>query len=116
MLLNAVGAMREPRLPPPAFAFAKALADTHYMMPLMWVTMAVAAVLLLSGFLVPLALVLLAPIVINIFAFHLFLDSNGTWIAILIGVLEVFLAWQYRSVFAPLFTDSAVAGRSVTES
>ena len=110
-VLNVVGAMPQPQLQPPAAAFAKALADTHYMMPLMWGTMIIAGILLLSGLAVPLALVLLAPLVINIFAFHLFLDSSGTTIAILIAVLELHLAWYYRGAFSALFRQIAPPAR-----
>jgi hypothetical protein len=37
--------------------------------------------------------------VVNIVLFHVFLDPAGMPIAILVLVLEVFLAWGYRDSF-----------------
>ena len=59
---------------------------------------------LLTGRFVPLALTVLAPIIVNIVAMHLFLPSSGAELsltALVIG-LEVFLAWSYRAAFRPL--------------
>jgi hypothetical protein len=69
--------------------------------------------LLLAGAFVPFALTLLAPIVVNIVAFHLFL-APGNWpvVAVVLGA-EIYLAWVNRAAFAPLFArrraSSAVA-------
>lgn len=55
----------EPALPTQAAAFTAALAKTGYMMPLLWSTEIVAGLMLLSGILVPIALLLLAPVVVK---------------------------------------------------
>lgn len=47
---------------------------TGYLMPLVQVIEIVAGLLLLSGFRINLALVLLGPIIVNIFGIHLFAD------------------------------------------
>jgi len=57
--------------------------------------------LLLSNRFVPLALVLIAPVIVNIVAFHLFLEHSGTGMAIVIALLEIYLAWSYRSMLSP---------------
>ncbi len=61
--------------PPPAKALAAmgGLFGTGYLMQLTHVVELVGGVLLLSGLFVPLALALLAPVIVNILAFHLFL-------------------------------------------
>jgi hypothetical protein len=103
----------EPQLPPDAAAFVEALVTTGYMLPLIWATEVAAGLLLLLGWLVPLALLLLAPVVVHIIAFHVFLAPGGRWIAALIGALEIVLAWQHREAFAPLLglvADDAEAG------
>jgi hypothetical protein len=46
-----------------------------------------------------LALALLAPVVVNIFAFHVFLAPQGLPVAIAVSALEVCLAWAYRDAF-----------------
>jgi hypothetical protein len=67
---------------------------------------------------VPLALTVLAPVIVNIVAFHLFLAPSGLPLAILVVALEVFLAWSYRSSFRAVLRvraepDVASAGSSV---
>jgi hypothetical protein len=61
-----------------------------------------AGVLLLSNRFVPLALALLAPIVVGIVAFHALLAPAGMGIAIVFLALELALAWSYRGAFAPM--------------
>src|SRR5882672_11243662 len=63
--------------PPRAAAFAGALFASGYLFPLLKTTEVVAGILLLAGRFVPLALAALAPIVINIVGFHLFLAPSG---------------------------------------
>ena len=89
-------------LPPPneaAMAFMGALGATGYMMPLVKILELIPGLMLLAGFGVPLALVLLAPIVVNIFLVHVFLDTGGLAMGIIVLVLEIFLAWAYRDSF-----------------
>ncbi len=104
-------------LPPPATpaagAFFGALATTGYMLPLLTGTEAVAGALLLSGFWVPFALTILAPVIVNIMAFHLFLAPSGLPVAIVVAALESALAWQYREAFAPLFRTNPLGSRRV---
>ena len=58
----------------------------------------------------PLALVVLAPITLNIFAFHAFLEPPATLIMpLVLTALHVSLAWAWRPVFAPLFATPAKA-------
>ena len=58
--------------------------------------------LLLGGRFVPLALAVLAPIVINIVGFHLFLAPSGIALPLAVLALELYLAWTYRAAFAPM--------------
>lgn len=64
-------------MPAEALAFSVALAQTGYMLPLTMGVQLVSGVLLLANRFVPLALALLAPVVVNIFAFHVFLAPDG---------------------------------------
>jgi hypothetical protein len=56
----------------------------------------------LSNRFVPLALLLLAPVIVNIVAFHAFLAPSGMAIPLAIVVFESYLAWTHRDVFAPI--------------
>ena len=59
--------------------------------------------------LVPFALVLLAPIIVNITAFHLFLAPGNYGVVTAILASEIILAWTHRQAFAPLFARRAKA-------
>jgi uncharacterized membrane protein YphA (DoxX/SURF4 family) len=97
----------QPTTPPPegAMAFAIALMKSGYMFPLIKGTELVAGALLLSNRFVPLALVLLAPVVVNIVAFHAFLAPAGLGIAIAVLAVELALAWAYRGAYRPLLAS-----------
>ena len=95
--------MPNPPAPPAAAAFFDALLATHYMFVLIFGTQVVGGALLLLGVAVPFALVILAPVIVNILCFHIFLSPDLLPVAITVAVFEVFLAWYYRAAFAPLF-------------
>jgi hypothetical protein len=58
--------------------------------------------MLLTGRFVPLALAFLAPVIVNILLFHLFLAPAGVGVPVMVLALEVYLAWTCRDVFAPM--------------
>ena len=91
-----------PPAPPRAAAFGGALYASGYLFPLLKTTELVASLLLLTGRFVPLALAVLAPIVVNIAAFHLFLAPSGVLLSLAMLAAEIFLAWSYRAAFAPM--------------
>lgn len=62
----------------------------------------IAGVLLIIRRFVPLTLIVLASIIVNILAFHLFVDSDLLALAILVTVLEGILVWFYRDRFKGL--------------
>lgn len=92
-------------------AFLGALAASGYMFPLIKGTEVVAGVFLLSGRFVPLSLTLLAPITINILAYHLFLDP-GLGLPITLIAVQIYLAYVYRASFRPLLTASATPAQA----
>jgi len=92
----------------PALQFFLGLAATGYMLPLLYMTQATAGALLVVGLFVPLALAMLAPIVINILLFHLFLAPAGLGLALILVAFEVSLAWAYREAFAPMLQAQTV--------
>jgi putative oxidoreductase len=96
-----------PPPPPAAGAFAGAMFATGYIFHLLKVLELASGIALLAGFFVPLALTVLAPIIVNIVFFHAFLAPSGLPIPLVILVLELFLAWAYRDSFAPLLNPRA---------
>ena len=94
--------MPTPAAPPRGAAFAGALFASGYLFPLLASTEIAAGLLLLGNRFVPLALALLAPIVINIVAFHLFLAQSGRGLALAVLAGELTLVWNRRAAFAPM--------------
>ena len=89
-------------MPPGAMDFFGALMKTGYMIPLIFATQTLAGALLLVNCFVPLALALIAPVVVNIILFHVFLAPSGVPVAAVVVVLELYLAWAYRKSFLPM--------------
>lgn len=85
--------------PPPADlpenmkTFMAGMGATTYFFPFLKATETVCGALLLAGWFVPLALVILAPIVLNIVLVHGFMDPKGLPIGIVLGLLLVYLAF-----------------------
>src|SRR5262245_48418107 len=91
-----------PGAPPPnAMAFLAAFAGSHFLGFVKTIEL-VTALLLLSNRFVPLALTLLAPILVGITAFHILLEPAGLALPLVLVALEVVVAWSYRSAFAPM--------------
>lgn len=95
-----------------AMAFGMALMKSGYMFPLIKGTEVAAGALLLANRLVPLALVVIAPVVVNIFAFHAFLAPSGLGLAAAIVALELYLAWVHRAAYRPLLGLRHTPGRA----
>lgn len=91
----------QPPLPEAALPFIGGLAKAGYFFPLLKGTEVIAGLLLLSGRFVPLSLTILAPIIVNIAAFHLVLAPSLGMVVMLLA-LEIYLAWAHRDAFAPL--------------
>jgi uncharacterized membrane protein YphA (DoxX/SURF4 family) len=98
-----------PPMSPAAGAFVGALAASGYFFPLLKGIEVIAGVLLFSGLYVPLTLVVLAPILVNIVAFHTAFAPAGLAIPLLLVAAELYLAWTHRAVFAPLLRAKQVS-------
>ena len=86
-----------------AGSFMGGLAASGYFFPFLAGTQVVVGLALLTNFFAPLALVVLAPITINIVLYHT-LAPDGMAMALVIVVLQAYLAWNLRSAYRPLLT------------
>ena len=87
--------------PADALAFIMPFIGAKYMALIKSIEIASGLALLANRF-VPLALALLAPIVVGITWFHISLEPSGLPIPLVLVVLEIATAWFYRDAFAPM--------------
>jgi uncharacterized membrane protein YphA (DoxX/SURF4 family) len=102
--------MPQPTEPPPqgAMELAIAMIKSGYLFELIKGTEVVVGILLLTNRFVPLALALIAPVIVNIVAFNAILAPSGMiWIPFAILALEIYLAWHYRARFRPMLAARA---------
>jgi hypothetical protein len=85
-----------------AGALMGAFAASGYMFPLIKGTEVLAGLALLSNRFSPLALIALAPITINILAFHAILAPAGMALPIVVLAAHLAAAYGYRDLFRPL--------------
>jgi hypothetical protein len=76
------------------------------MIPMLGAIEVVAGALLIAGRFVPLALTVLAPIIVNIALFHVLL-APALGIVVFLLASELYLAWVYRDAFRPLLQSAA---------
>ena len=85
--------------------FFIALSVSHYFV-VVFLLEFVAAVLLLAGRYVPVALSIIAPVLVNILCFHAFMAPSGLPMAVILAVLWLLASINVRSAFAGLFLKS----------
>ena len=98
--------MQEPPMSPLAGQYLSVIAQSHLLQAASAVQL-VTGLMLLAGFFVPLALVLLGPVLANILLFHALMAPKG-----IINGLVAFLLWlivfaSVRSSFAGIFRARA---------
>ena len=85
------------------YRFIKAIEETGYIFPFLSVLQIVCGMLLFIERYVILAITLLAPVVLNILAFHIILAPSGLPIAFIVAATELSLLWHYRKAYGNLF-------------
>jgi putative oxidoreductase len=91
--------------PPPegiAGQFMGALYTSHYLVVIFGFQV-IAAVLLLVNRYVPLAVAVLAPVIVNILSFHALMAPGGLPLALFVAVLWVLIFVSVRPAFTGLF-------------
>ena len=93
-----------PMPPPPGVAgpFMGALFVSHVLVVIFLLEL-IGGILLLVGRYVPLALVLLGPVIVNIVLFHAFMAPSGLPLAFVVVILWVLTAWTVRPAFEGIF-------------
>jgi putative oxidoreductase len=77
--------------------------ETVHMLIVVGILEVVGGALLLVGRYVPLALVLLGPVIVNILLFNAFLSPQTIVVAIVVLLLWFLIFWRHRAAFAGIF-------------
>ncbi len=96
-----------PEASEPMTAFMTALSETGYFMIVVKLVEVASGLMILTGRFLPLGLILLAPVSVNILLVHVFLDQTGLPMAIVIILLQVFLAWAHRDSYRDVLQANA---------
>lgn len=94
--------MPQPPLTGLAGQYIGVLATSHYLVPVFLLQL-IGGVLLLANRFVPMALVLLAPVIVNIVLFHSLMAPAGLGPGLVTLVLWLIVFYRVRSAFAGLF-------------
>lgn len=86
--------------------FIGALFLSHYFWVVAALQIAGGALLLLNRF-VPLALVMLGPVIVNILLYHVFLNPAGIALAIAVTLLWFVVFYGHRQYFSGIFVQRA---------
>jgi len=84
--------------------FLAALAQSHYFHFVAAIQI-IGGVLLLVNRFVPLALVILGPVIVNILSYHVFLNPIGIALALVVAVLWLIVFYSHRQYFSGIFTQ-----------
>jgi putative oxidoreductase len=98
-------------MPPPtgvAAQFMGALFVSHSLVAIFGIQVSGAILLLVNRY-VPLALTLLAPIIVNVLLFHILMAPRGLPLALLVTVLWVLVFLSVRSAFSGLLQQRVPA-------
>lgn len=106
--LNFIPAPKD--LPPDLVTVSTGLMKGGYL-TVVSATEILVALLLLTNLFVPLALALLAPIVVGIITFHIAIAPATIVPGIVVLVMELYLAWAYRGAFRPMLQAKVSPGR-----
>jgi putative oxidoreductase len=82
--------------------FMDGLNAAGYLLPLIKATELICAILLLIGRFVPLAVVVIFPVIVNIVFVHAFLGPENLPVAIALLLGDLFLAYYYRNNYKTL--------------
>lgn len=91
-----------PDLPERVKIFMDGMNASGYLMPLVKITELLCGIAFVTGRFVPLATVVIAPVIINIFLFHVFVDTSGLPTAVFLVFANIFLAYAHWDKFKPL--------------
>ena len=79
---------------------------SKYLLPLIKITELLCGIAFITGYYVPLATLVIAPIIVNIFFTHVFIDTAGLPVAVALVFANIFLAYANWDKFRPVLAVS----------
>jgi uncharacterized membrane protein YphA (DoxX/SURF4 family) len=92
----------QPELTGQTKVFMDGVNAARYLLPLIKITELLCGLAFVTGRFVPLASVVIAPVIVNIFLYHTFVDPSGLPVAIFLAAANIFLAYAHWDKFKPL--------------
>ena len=94
--------MPQPELTGNIKLFMEGMLATGYLVTLIKVTELVCGIAFIAGRFVPLACVVISPVIVNIFFIHLFVEPSGLPVAIFLVLANAFMGYAYWDKFKPV--------------
>jgi putative oxidoreductase len=86
--------------------FVDGINASKYLLPLIKITELFCGLALVTGYFVPLATVVIAPVVINILFTHIFVSPEGLPVAVALLFANIFLAYANWDKYRPMLAAS----------
>ena len=96
-----------PPAPEAGMKFLGALAGSGYFFPFLKSVEVLGGLALLINMFAPLALIILAPVIINIFLYHYFLAPEGLLLPVVMVAIALFLGHHYRAAYKSILRPKA---------
>jgi putative oxidoreductase len=97
-----------PELHGAAIDYMTGLTKAGYFWPLLRSLEILIGIALISGYFVPLALAVLAPINLQILIFHLALEPQNIPMAVILALLQAFLIYRYWASYKSIFVPKVI--------
>jgi uncharacterized membrane protein YphA (DoxX/SURF4 family) len=94
----------KPELTGAVKTFNEGMDAAPYFIPVLKIVELLCGIAFVAGRFVPLATVVIAPVIVQIFLFHLIMDRSGLPVAIFLVLANIFVAYYYRQSYAGLLT------------
>jgi len=92
----------KPVMSPEQMTFMAGVSASVYLMPLIKVTELICGILLLIGRTAPLAALVIFPVTLNIFFYHLYLGPQQLPMVAVMLIFNLFLFYAYRKRYLPI--------------
>lgn len=94
--------MPQPELSGNIKLFMEGMDASGYLLTLIKLNELICAIAFLSGFFIPLAAVVILPLIVNFFSCRVFLGPERLPVAIFLLLGDLFLAYNYREKYKPM--------------